>query len=200
HRPPHGSNRRRRRAARPAQGHDRGCHHRRVDSHHVERGLRRGSHAAHRGPDDRGHGYRSPPLDVRYSRGLSVVKPQPQERRSAMKRFATLSSILAVSIGFALPAQAQMKDMDMKDMHKGMDMKGMDSGKAAQGTVHKGTGVVKKVDAAKGAVTLDHEPIKSVNWSAMTMTFAVKDKKLLDKLESGKKVEFEFVEKGKEHV
>ncbi len=118
-----------------------------------------------------------------------------------MKRLATLSAVLVLSISTALTVQAQMKDMDM---HKGMDMKGMDSkkdgGKAAQGTVHKGTGVVKKVDADKGAVTLDHEPIKSANWSAMTMTFNIKDKKMLENVKTGQKVQFEFVQQGKENV
>ena len=60
--------------------------------------------------------------------------------------------------------------------------------------------MVKKVDSAKSTVTLDHEPIKSMNWSAMTMTFPVKDRKLLDKLQTGKKVEFEFVQEGKDSV
>jgi Cu(I)/Ag(I) efflux system protein CusF len=60
--------------------------------------------------------------------------------------------------------------------------------------------VVKKVDAAKGAVTLDHEAIKSANWSAMTMTFNVKDRKMLENVKSGQKVQFEFIQEGKENV
>ena len=117
-----------------------------------------------------------------------------------MKRIASLSAALVFTTAAVLTAHAQSKDRDMKDMHKGMDMKGMDSGKAAQGTVHKGTGVVKKVDTARGAVTLDHEPIKSINWSAMTMTFGVKDKKMLENVKTGQKVQFEFVQEGKENV
>ena len=117
-----------------------------------------------------------------------------------MKRLATLS-ILILSISAAFTVQAQMKDMDMQ---KGMELKGMemkkDGGKTGQSSVHKGTGVVKKVDASKGAVTLDHEPIKSANWSAMTMTFTVKDKKMLENVKSGQKVQFEFVQEGKENV
>jgi Cu(I)/Ag(I) efflux system protein CusF len=34
----------------------------------------------------------------------------------------------------------------------------------------------------------------------MTMGFTVKDKALLDKLQPGKKVEFEFVQQGKDYV
>lgn len=81
-----------------------------------------------------------------------------------------------------------------------MDMKNMDPGKKAQGTLHKGVGTVKKVDPAKGTVTLAHGPIKSLNWTAMTMDFTVKDKALFDKLQADKKVEFEFVQQGKDYV
>ena len=93
------------------------------------------------------------------------------------------------------------KDGDMKGMDmKGMDMKGMDSGEKTQGTVHNAVGVVKNVDPAKSTVTLSHDPVKSLNWPAMTMGFTVKDKTLLDKLAVDKKVEFEFVQQGKDNV
>ena len=93
-----------------------------------------------------------------------------------MKQSVALSLAVALSVVVPAVSHAQspgtMKDMDMK----GMDMKGTDSNKKkAQGTVHKGVGVVKKVDSAKSAVTLDPEAIKSLNWSAMTMTLAVQD-------------------------
>ena len=74
------------------------------------------------------------------------------------------------------------------------------SGTAAAQSAHPATGVVKKVDAAKGTVTLAHDPIKSLKWSAMTMTFTVKDKALLAKLAPEKKIEFEFVEQGRDYV
>ena len=119
-----------------------------------------------------------------------------------MKQSVVLSLVLALSVAIPAVSDAQsgdMKGMDMKDM-KGMDMKGMETSKTAKGVVHKGVGVVKKVDAKAGTVTLDHEPIKSMNWSAMTMSFAVKDKKLMDKLQTGKKVEVEFVQQGTDYV
>ncbi len=49
-------------------------------------------------------------------------------------------------------------------------------------------------------VTLDHEPVKSMNWPAMNMTFKVQDKALIDKLGEGKKVHVEFEQRGKEYV
>jgi len=82
------------------------------------------------------------------------------------------------------------------DTMKGMDM----SKKPTAGTAHKATGVVKKVDPKTGTVTLAHDPVKSLNWPAMTMGFQVKDKMLLDKLQPGKKIEFEFMQQGKDYV
>jgi len=83
------------------------------------------------------------------------------------------------------------------------DMKGMDVGKkpaAGAQAAHKATGVVKKVDPKTGTVTLAHDPVRSLNWPAMTMGFQFKDKVLLDKLQPGKKIEFEFMQQGKDYV
>lgn len=83
------------------------------------------------------------------------------------------------------------------------DMKGMDMGKkpaASAQTMHMLTGTVKKIDAKAGTVTLAHEPVKSLNWPAMTMAFKVKDKALLDKFTDGKKVEVELVQVDKDYV
>jgi Cu(I)/Ag(I) efflux system periplasmic protein CusF len=71
-----------------------------------------------------------------------------------------------------------------------MDMKGM----------YKTSAVVKGIDAANGKVKLAHEPIKSLNWPAMTMGFLVKDPALFDKLAVGKKVEVEFVQQDSDYV
>ena len=60
---------------------------------------------------------------------------------------------------------------------------------AAPATVE-GTGVVKKIDAAAGTVTLDHDPIRALNWPAMTMAFKVPDKAVLDQMKVGAKVRF----------
>ena len=122
-----------------------------------------------------------------------------------MKVAALIALAAFVTSAPAVLAQSGgMKGMEMKDMDmKGMDMKGMDMGKkpaAGAQAVHKATGVVKKVDPKAGTVTLSHNPVKSLNWPAMTMGFTVKDKALLDKLAVDKKVEFEFVQQGKDYV
>ena len=83
---------------------------------------------------------------------------------------------------------------------KGMDMPGMGQKARKDQAAHRAVGVVKKVDAKAGTATIAHEPVKSMNWPAMSMTFQVKDRTMLDKLAEGKKVEFEFEEHGKAHV
>src|SRR5688500_7305170 len=99
-----------------------------------------------------------------------------------MKRLLAISAVTVSFLAAAPWASAQMKDMDMKAMK---------SGKNAQGQVHKGTGVVTRIE--KDKVTIKHEPIASLNWPTMTMAFGVKDKAMLDQVGKDKKVEFEFV-------
>ena len=83
---------------------------------------------------------------------------------------------------------------------QGMDMKSAPAEKKAAIKVHKATGVVKRVDIAKGTVTLAHGPVSDLNWPAMTMPFMVKDKAMFDKLALDKKVDFEFVQQGSDFV
>src|SRR5574341_1063011 len=70
-------------------------------------------------------------------------------------------------------------------------------GTAAAQTTHQATGVVKKVDAGKGTVTLAHDAVKSLKWPSMTMDFSVRDKARLAALKPGQKIEFELVEEKK---
>ena len=72
--------------------------------------------------------------------------------------------------------------------------------KPAHAGPHQASGTVTKVDGAKGAVTIDHGPVASMKWPSMTMTFGVKDKALLDKAKPGAKVEFSFVQSGRDHI
>jgi len=112
-----------------------------------------------------------------------------------------INSLAAILVLLTTTAMAQQKTMDgMKSMP--MDgMKDMPMGKPAAGeAVHMAKGKVTKVDAAIGVVTLAHEPVKSLNWPAMTMGFQVKDKALLDKLAVGKTIDFEFVRADKAYV
>lgn len=65
---------------------------------------------------------------------------------------------------------------------------------------HKATGTVKRIDTTKGAVTIAHGPVPSLKWPSMTMAFKTKDKAMLDKVKPGDKVEFRFVQSGRDYV
>ena len=121
-----------------------------------------------------------------------VFSHSTQQGIEMKKRFV---HILAVTL--LLPATASIAQQKMDDM------KGIDTGKkqaAATQSTHTAVARVKKVDATAGTVTLAHEPVKSLNWPAMTMGFKVTDRTLLDKLVEGKKVEVEFKQAGKDYL
>ena len=101
-----------------------------------------------------------------------------------MKRLITVLALAAL----ALPAHAQMKGMDHGSMAT-----------EQKGGAHKATGVVTRA-AANGKVTIKHDPIPSLKWPTMTMGFAVRDKAVADKLKAGAKIEFEFVQDGRDYV
>ena len=144
-----------------------------------------------------------------------------------MKHRVALSVVLALFAAAPALSHAQsqgmrsmdMKGMDMKgmDMNKCIEMQGMDqdkciammkdkksdkkaAGKGAKGAAHKGSGTVQTVDAKAGTVTIAHDPITSMNWPAMTMTFTAKNQKMLEAITSGAKVQFEFVQQGSKYA
>jgi len=117
-----------------------------------------------------------------------------------------IKHVLASSVAFATSAlitfahaQTGMGGMDMKSDKgmKGMDLKSDGKAKAQE---HHGSGTVTKVDPGKSSVTIAHGPVQTMNWPAMTMTFKAKDKKMLDKVKQGDKVEFTFTQSGKDYV
>ena len=108
--------------------------------------------------------------------------------------------LFAIATAFAVAlAPSTAIAADMKGEMKGMDMKGM-SKDSKSGAKHVAKGTVKAVDPKAGTVNVSHEPVKTMNWPAMNMTFKVQDKSLLDKLSAGKQVEFEFEQRGKDYV
>jgi Cu/Ag efflux protein CusF len=51
-------------------------------------------------------------------------------------------------------------------------------------------GVIKKVDAKSGKVTVKHEELKDLGMPAMTMVFRAKDEEQLGKLKPGQNIQF----------
>jgi uncharacterized cupredoxin-like copper-binding protein/Cu/Ag efflux protein CusF len=76
-----------------------------------------------------------------------------------------------------------------------------DSQHSAQASdlMHHGRGVIESVDASKGVVTMEHEPIQSLRWPKMVMTFKVHDAALLNGLKEGDQVDFDLAKMGKEY-
>lgn len=111
-----------------------------------------------------------------------------------MKRKIAVLTAIAMSIGSVPAILAQSRGMET-----GHDMKNTGTQKA-QTQTHKASGTVTKVDRIANKVTIAHGPVQSLKWPAMTMNFLVKDKAVLDGLSSGRKVEFEFVQQGRDYV
>ena len=65
---------------------------------------------------------------------------------------------------------------------------------------HRGEGTVEEINTSSGTLRIDHAPIASLNWPAMTMDFKAKDGSLLKGLKPGQRIEFEFSEHGGEYV
>jgi Cu/Ag efflux protein CusF len=88
--------------------------------------------------------------------------------------------LAAAALALATPALAQ---------HGGHAGHGGHPAPAAQPAAQ-GTGVVRAIDAGARSVTIAHDPIKALNWGAMTMPFKVADAGLLKGVAVGDKVAF----------
>jgi Cu(I)/Ag(I) efflux system protein CusF len=81
-----------------------------------------------------------------------------------------------------------------------MSREGAAADRKIQGPSYKASGTITKVDPVAGRVTIAHGPVQTLKWPAMTMTFGVGDKALLERARPGKKVEFEFAKQGSDYV
>ena len=61
---------------------------------------------------------------------------------------------------------------------------------AHEGHLPQADGVIKKLDAKAGSVTIAHGPIPNLNMPAMTMSFKTKDPAMLGKWKEGDKIRF----------
>jgi len=145
------------------------------------------------------HASSSPTVERNRADGLKRIANELDiQQEIAMKKLVfALSALGALAAGTVALAEQKMDDM------KSMDMKNMDMGKKGAGgaqATHHAKATVKAVDPEGGSVTLVHEPIKTLNWSSMTMAFKVKDKALFDKLTVGNQVQVDIVQEGKDYV
>jgi Cu(I)/Ag(I) efflux system protein CusF len=100
--------------------------------------------------------------------------------------------IIALSMCMATVAAAPVT-AGMEHEHE----TGMESGAMSEspsGTIM-GTGVIKQIDKTNGKIKMTHDPIETLGWPRMTMSFRVKDAALLNQVKEGDQVTFEL-EKG----
>lgn len=65
--------------------------------------------------------------------------------------------------------------------------------------IYKAVGVIKKIDAENGKITINHQDIKGY-MSAMEMDFSVYDKSLIESAKIGDKIDFEIERRGEKLV
>lgn len=108
-----------------------------------------------------------------------------------------ITTVILTSMLFATAVLAQQRMDDMQDMNmKGMDMES----ESTMQMTHHTIGVVRKIDLKAGTVNLDHEPVPSLKWPAMNMTYKVQSPILLKGVAVGQKVKFTFIQKGSNYV
>jgi Cu(I)/Ag(I) efflux system periplasmic protein CusF len=107
-----------------------------------------------------------------------------------MKRQVAVLAAVALSLGFDSAAIAQSAGHETKS----------EGAHESQAPTHNASGTVTKIDRIASKVTISHGPVQSLKWPAMTMNFLVRDKTLLDRLPAGKKIDFEFVQQGRDYV
>jgi Cu(I)/Ag(I) efflux system membrane fusion protein len=66
---------------------------------------------------------------------------------------------------------------------------------AVKGSGHQAEGTVDSIDLRAGTMSLNHGPVASLKWPAMTMEFKAANESLLKDLKPGAKVAIEFVER-----
>ena len=109
-----------------------------------------------------------------------------------MLKSITLSLFVAVlSFAANLSYAEDTHGMGNMNMQKDMGDAGMQ--------VHKGQGVVNKINANAGKVNMSHDPIPSLDWPKMTMDFKVQNKEDLSAIKPGMKVDFELTQQGKKY-
>lgn len=109
-----------------------------------------------------------------------------------MFKSTTLSlsaAVLAFAANFGYAADTQ--GMGNMNMQQDMSTENMQ--------MHKGHGVVNKINARAGKLNISHEAIASMNWPKMTMDFTVENKADLEAIKPGMAVDFELTQKGKSY-
>ena len=111
----------------------------------------------------------------------------PNHERTIMKTLL-LALLSAAAVALAAPASITLAQTDHAGHHD-----------AQPESTHTGIGVVRFVDVPTAEIDIAHEPMPSLKWPAMRMTFKAHDAALLQGLKTGDKVEFDIVKMGNEY-
>jgi Cu(I)/Ag(I) efflux system periplasmic protein CusF len=105
--------------------------------------------------------------------------------KTTMLSISAAVLVFAVNLDYAADTQS-MGNMNMQQEKSGSSVQ-----------MHKGHGVVNKINAGAGKVNISHEPIASMGWPKMTMDFTVQNKADLAAIKPGMVVDFDLAQQGK---
>lgn len=101
------------------------------------------------------------------------------------KRYVLMGVLTAIALaGMSSVSASEQSHSSMKTMGQVA---------AAEGQAVRAEGVVKAIQPEQAKITINHGPIPSLNWPAMTMDFPLEDKAVAAQVKGGDKVRFEFL-------
>jgi multidrug efflux pump subunit AcrA (membrane-fusion protein) len=103
--------------------------------------------------------------------------------------------IVVVAANFLIDAESNLKAAVTGFSAASATPPAAASAPVAKGAGHQAQGTIEGVDTKDGSITLNHGPVVSLKWPAMTMEFRVANAALLKGLKAGDKVSVEFVER-----
>lgn len=106
------------------------------------------------------------------------------------KPLALLAIALAAAFGTANAASDHGGHGGMNNSTQMAQMSGAHDMSSMSASMQMSDGVVKKVDAAAGKVTLQHGPLHNLDMPAMTMVFRLKEPSWAGQLKMGDKIRF----------
>lgn len=77
---------------------------------------------------------------------------------------------------------------------------GLAFGQSRTAETLKASGTVVALDHELGRVTIDTNPIEELKLPALGLAFVVHDRRMMDRLRAGRKIEFEFIRQGRNFV
>jgi Cu/Ag efflux protein CusF len=106
-------------------------------------------------------------------------------KEKIMKQLFLIPTLLMALLGVNSPTLA------VEEKH---DHAAAPSTSSAASSTLAATGTVKSVDAAKGKLVIDHDPIPALNWPRMVMDFQLVDPAMARQVKAGDPVKFEMRE------